>query len=264
VSSRGRRGGRGTSQYTGDHAIHPVCPATYRKVLHFVQDDKDSGHESMISLLIATRNSHKTQEFRKILEPDFDVHDLAAHPEIPEIIESGSTFAENAALKAVAVSKRCEEIVLGDDSGLEVDLLDSAPGIFSARYSGEKATAQQNIEKLLREIVEATSRRFSSRKRPEAASTSARFRCFLALARQAELLAIFEGVVEGKIIESPRGSGGFGYDPIFVPNGFDQTFAELPEETKNQISHRARAVNQMKQSGVVDIKERRFPDRHLG
>lgn len=218
----------------------------------------------MISLLIATRNSHKTQEFRQILGPDFDVHDLATYPEIPETIESGSTFAENAALKAVAVSKQCQELVLGDDSGLEVDLLDGAPGIFSARYSGEKATTQQNIEKLLSEIVEATSRRFSLRKRPEAASTSARFRCSLALARRGSVLGIFEGVVEGTIIESPRGSGGFGYDPIFVPNGFDQTFAELSEEVKNRISHRAGAVTQMKQSGAVDIKERRSPDRRLG
>lgn len=203
-----------------------------------------------MQLIIATRNGHKTREIQRILGSGFTVSDLSAHPEIPDIRENGKSFEENAILKAVTVSQmlrtpRCPEsfqgksqrevltLVIADDSGLEVDALGGAPGIFSARYAGENATDKENIEKLLGEIV---------RIGVEETNRSARFRCVIALARRGELLGRFEGIVEGAIVERPRGSNGFGYDPIFVPRGFEETFAELPPEVKNTISHRARAI----------------------
>jgi XTP/dITP diphosphohydrolase len=191
----------------------------------------------MSRLLLATRNPHKTREFAQILGAGFEVHDLSSHPEIPETIESGKTFEENAILKAVAVSKECPELVIADDSGLEVDALGGAPGIFSARYAGENATDQENIDKLLGELT---------RTGAKPSARSARFRCALALAHHGKVLATFDSAVEGTIIDSPRGSKGFGYDPIFVPSGFKETFAELPEETKNRISHRAKALEKLK------------------
>jgi XTP/dITP diphosphohydrolase len=124
-------------------------------------------------------------------------------------------------------------LVIADDSGLEVDALGGAPGIFSARYAGENATDKENIEKLLTELA---------RIRAEKTKRSARFRCVIALARQGELLGAFEGIVEGAVVERPRGSNGFGYDPIFIPHGFEETFAELPAEVKDTISHRAKAI----------------------
>ena len=121
---------------------------------------------------------------------------------------------------------------MADDSGLEVDALGGAPGIYSARYAGENASDEQNIDKLLRELTRRNVRR----------SRSARFRCVIALARDGKLLGTFEGVVEGVIVDLPRGERGFGYDPIFVPKGFDKTFGELSDEIKNRISHRAKAI----------------------
>ncbi|MEP7015934.1 MAG: RdgB/HAM1 family non-canonical purine NTP pyrophosphatase [Verrucomicrobiota bacterium] len=190
-----------------------------------------------MDLVLATRNGHKTRELQRMLKPNFVVRDLSEHPEISEIEESGRTFKENAILKALAVSKEVTGLVVSDDSGLEVDALNGAPGIYSARYAGPKATDQQNIDKLYRELAQAGS----------AGDRSARFCCVLVLARDGQLLRTFEGGVEGTIVDPPRGMGGFGYDPIFQPEGFDQTFGELPVETKNGISHRARAVNQLAQ-----------------
>jgi XTP/dITP diphosphohydrolase len=192
----------------------------------------------VVRLLIATRNPHKTREIQEILGGRFEVRDLSTHSEIPETIESGKTFEENAVLKAVAVSKECPELVIADDSGLEVDALGGAPGIFSARYAGKNATDQENIDKLLGELT---------RTGGKPSARSARFRCALALAHHGEVLATFDSAVEGTIIDSPRGSKGFGYDPIFVPSGFKETFAKLPDETKNRISHRAKALGKLKQ-----------------
>ncbi len=191
----------------------------------------------MIELLFATRNAHKTKEIQKILGPQFQVNDLAEHPEIPHIAEIGRTFEENAILKAVAVSKRVPGFVVADDSGLEVDALGGAPGIYSARYAGSAASDKEKIEKLLEELVRVGA--------PKDAR-GARFRCVLALARKGEVLGVFEGVVEGQIADQPRGSGGFGYDPIFVPNGFQRTFGELEPAEKNQLSHRARALAKLR------------------
>ena len=192
----------------------------------------------MQPLLLATRNANKTREFRELLGEDFDVHDLSFFDEMAIPKESGRTFEENAILKAVAASqdRRVQDrhlLVVADDSGLEVDALGGAPGILSARYAGETASDKENIEKLLSELA---------RRNAPLDQRSARFRCIIALAREGELLGKFEGVVEGLIIDLPRGSLGFGYDPIFVPNGFDKTFGELPIELKNRISHRARAI----------------------
>jgi XTP/dITP diphosphohydrolase len=183
-------------------------------------------------LLFATRNSHKTREFAEILGDEFVVRDLANEPEMPVIEETGSTFAENAILKAVAIARRVSGLVVADDSGLEVDALDGAPGVFSARYAGSGATDVENIARLLSEL----------RRREAAPPFSARFRCVLALAREGEVVGTFEGAIEGTIVDQPRGAAGFGYDPIFQPAGSVRTFAELSSDEKNQISHRAKAI----------------------
>jgi XTP/dITP diphosphohydrolase len=188
-----------------------------------------------VNLLIATRNRGKAREFRKLFGGTVRISDLNDYPEIPEIAETGSTFEENATIKAVAASQHCPGIVLGDDSGLEVDSLGGVPGICSARYSGEGATDQRNIEKLRDDLAN-----FCKEQRV------ARFRCVLALAQEGKLIRTFAGAVEGMVIDQVRGTGGFGYDPIFVPNGFDQTLAELPAGVKNRISHRAKAMEALK------------------
>lgn len=190
----------------------------------------------MIELLFATRNANKTAEIRKILGPQFQVNDLADHPEIPHIAETGKTFEDNAILKAVTVSKHIPGFVVADDSGLEVDALGGAPGIYSARYAGPDASDNEKIEKLLKQLGRVAAPKDPGR---------ARFRCVLALARKGEVLGMFEGLVEGRIADRPRGSHGFGYDPIFIPNGFQRTFGELEPAKKNQLSHRARALEKL-------------------
>ena len=191
----------------------------------------------MIELLVATRNAHKTDEIQRILGPQFNVTDLAAHPEIPHIAESGTTFQENAILKAVAVSKRMPGFVIADDSGLEVEALGGAPGIHSARHAGMNATDQEKTDKLLEELTRVGAIKNARR---------ARFRCVLALACKGNVLGAFEGIIEGQIADRPRGSHGFGYDPIFMPEGFQQTFGELAPAEKNQLSHRARALERLR------------------
>jgi XTP/dITP diphosphohydrolase len=201
-----------------------------------------------MELLLATRNAHKAREFHELLGDDFAVRDLSVFPEITLPEETGRTFAENARSKAIAISqdrlvfaglRRGKQLfVLADDSGLEVDALGSAPGIFSARYAGKGATDKQNIEKLLREMERVGAHEHSQR--------SARFRCVLALACAGKILGVFSGIVEGMIVDVASGSAGFGYDPVFLPNGYEQTFGELPAHVKNKISHRARAVDALR------------------
>jgi len=186
-----------------------------------------------MQLIVATRNTHKTREIEQILGSKLTVRDLTEHPEISKIMESGTSFEENAKLKAIAISERLQGLVVADDSGLEVDPLGGAPGVHSARYAGADASPEKKIARLLDELAKIDAK--SDQRR-------ARFRCVLAVARGGRVLATFEGVVEGKIAERPRGSHGFGYDPIFIPDGCEQTFAELPEEVKNNISHRAKAI----------------------
>jgi XTP/dITP diphosphohydrolase len=187
----------------------------------------------VIELVLATRNRHKTREIQHILGPEFKVRDLGAHTEVTEIRESGMSFEENAKLKALAASRQLPALVIADDSGLEVDALGGAPGIFSARYAGANATERDKIDKLLRELA---------RVRATADGRRARFRCVVALARNRNLLGTFEGTVEGRITDKARGDSGFGYDPIFIPEGFEQTFGELATEVKNTMSHRAKAI----------------------
>jgi XTP/dITP diphosphohydrolase len=194
-----------------------------------------------MDLLLATRNQHKTREFRELLGRDFEVIDLSLFLEIAIPEETGRTFEENATLKAIAASHN--QLVVADDSGLEVDALDGAPGIYSARYAGKNASDAANVEKLLCEL---SARNVADEKR------SARFRCVIALARNGKVLGIFEGVVEGNVVDPPRGTGGFGYDPVFQPTGFEQTFAEMPPELKNKISHRAQAIAALRE-GLRDI-----------
>jgi len=196
----------------------------------------------MVRLLLATRNAHKTREFAEILGKDFAVSDLSSVQGAPEIKETGGSFEENATLKALAVSQLRSAsggLVVADDSGLEVDALKGAPGIYSARYAGENASDEANVEKLLRTL---------SRQNLPASKRVARFRCVIALARAGKLLGTFEGLVEGAIVDPTRGRNGFGYDPIFVPEGFDRTFAELPAEIKNKISHRAKAIARLREA----------------
>ena len=187
------------------------------------------------TVLVSTRNAHKLVEIRQILGPSFELLDLSSVPALGEVEETGTTFEENAALKALAASAHFDGWVLADDSGLEVDALGGAPGVRSARFSGEGATDVTNRALLLEKLATVP-----------ADQRSARFRCVIALARGGEVLAHFSGAVEGAIIQSEQGGGGFGYDPLFVPEGFGETFAELGAETKNRLSHRGRALAGLK------------------
>ena len=187
------------------------------------------------SLLVSTRNAHKVEEIRDILGPRFRISDLSALPGFPEVEETGSTFQENAAIKALAASARFEGWVIADDSGLEVDALNGAPGVRSARFSGESATDASNRTLLLEKLLSVRGQ-----------ARSARFRCVIAVARDGKVLANFSGSVEGVIIPQEKGAGGFGYDSLFVPEGYCETFAQLGADIKNTLSHRARALSELK------------------
>jgi XTP/dITP diphosphohydrolase len=190
----------------------------------------------MQALVIATHNQHKTEEIRAILGPYFsEISDLSDHPGIPPADETGVTFEENATIKALEASRvlGVGVCVLSDDSGLEVDALGGEPGVYSARYSGPGATDASNRVKLLEELAKVGAR---------GRARSARFRCVMVLASGGEKLAVFDGAVDGIITNTEKGEGGFGYDPIFVPDGYCETFGELASEVKNKESHRARAL----------------------
>lgn len=186
-------------------------------------------------LLIATKNAHKTAEIAAML-PGWEVTDLTAHPHIPAPEETGATFAENAAIKALAAAEHFAGLVLSDDSGLEVDALGGAPGVISARYAGPDATDADNRARLLRELSAEGAR---------GKARTARFRCVMALVEGGAVLGTFDGAVEGHIINQEKGDGGFGYDALFVPDGHCETFGQLPSATKNQLSHRARALTKV-------------------
>ena len=190
---------------------------------------------SVTRLVIASRNPHKIHEIARILPPGYEVASLAEYPSAPEVEESGRTFADNARLKALGISAVVPGLVLSDDSGLCVDTLSGYPGVLSARYAGEHGDDAANNRKLLAEL----------RALPGQAPYRARFVCALCLAEGGRELACFEGKVEGEITLAPRGERGFGYDPLFVPDGFSCTFAELTEEEKNRVSHRADALRQL-------------------
>jgi len=182
-------------------------------------------------LIVATRNAHKSSEIRAMLGGRFEVLDATDFPDFPEIEETGTTFLQNARLKAEGISRLVAGWVLADDSGLEVDALDAAPGVWSSSFGGEEGNHAKNNARLLAEMAGKTARR-------------ARFCCTMVLAQDGVALADFRGTVEGTLSDSPRGAGGFGYDPLFVPDGFAQTFAELGPAVKNRLSHRARALQQ--------------------
>ncbi|MGI8891353.1 MAG: RdgB/HAM1 family non-canonical purine NTP pyrophosphatase [Chthoniobacterales bacterium] len=186
-------------------------------------------------LLLATRNLHKQREFSEMLGEEFALETLSRHPEIAEVVETGTTFAANAELKAVTVSRQLFGLVLADDSGLEVDSLGGAPGVYSARYAGEGATDVSNRKKLLSQLTLLG----------PGVSRVARFRCVLVLSRSGSVITTFEGVAEGTILEKERGTAGFGYDSVFQPDGFSESFAELSAVQKNTISHRASAVRRL-------------------
>jgi len=205
-----------------------------------------------MDLLLATRNGHKTREFGELLGKDFELFDLHSFPGISVPEETGRTFKENAVLKALSVSRHSQIVaqkltVIADDSGLEVDSLGGAPGIYSARYAGEAASDRQNIDKLIAELA---------RQNVPADRRTARFQCVIALARGGEITRTFEGVVEGRIVHPPRGKNGFGYDPVFQPDGFDQTFGEIQPELKNRLSHRAKAAAALREE-LSPIKQDR-------
>ena len=189
-------------------------------------------------LIVATGNAGKLREIGAIFG-DFPLQLLTMKDfwnPLPAIEESGSTFAENAGIKADWVFKRTGLWSLGDDSGLSVDALGGAPGIRSARFAGDQSDMEENKRKLLDELAGVPPSR-----------RTARFVCAMALRIDAETLLETEGICEGTIIDTPRGSGGFGYDPLFVPGGSDRTFAELGGSEKHAISHRGRALRNLKE-----------------
>ncbi len=183
-------------------------------------------------LIVATRNAHKVQEIAAMLPAEYEVHSLADFPDAPEVEETADTFAGNAALKACGISDILPGMVLADDSGLCVDALGGAPGVMSARYAGEHGNDAANNARLLQELAAVP--------QPH----TARFMCAMCVAQGGKVLAEFVGKVEGSITSAPAGEHGFGYDPLFVPAGYDCTMAQLPAEQKNAISHRADALQQ--------------------
>lgn len=193
-----------------------------------------------MKIVFATNNQHKLDEIRNILGKDFEIvslNEIGCHEDIPE---TGKTLEENAWQKANYIFNKYGLNCFADDTGLEVDALNGAPGVFSARYAGgEGHDSEANMQKLLRELAENNNRK-------------ARFRTVIALilkdksrGMEDERRESFEGIVEGHIAHEKSGAEGFGYDPIFVPDGYNQSFAELGIDIKNQISHRARAVKKL-------------------
>lgn len=192
-----------------------------------------------MDIVAATGNQHKVREMQQILGP-LGIHVLGAAEAggMPEVVEDGATFRENAVKKAVECARVLGQSVIADDSGLEVQALGGAPGVVSARYAGEGGNDGRNVRKLLGELRDAADRR-------------ARFVCVIALVTpDAGLVGTAEGEVRGAITEGPRGDGGFGYDPVFVPDGYSETFAELPAEVKNRLSHRGNALKAAVRNGL--------------
>jgi XTP/dITP diphosphohydrolase len=192
----------------------------------------------MKKIVLATTNTHKVTEFQRILNellPGLVLVKAIDFPGVPEIEETGSTFAENALIKAKAINEFTNLPALADDSGLVVDALNGAPGVFSARYAGIGASDKANVLKLLSEIKDI-----------EQSLLSARFECAIALVdRSQNLELVVDGQMPGQVIKEIRGENGFGYDPIFVPQGLTKTSAELTDVEKDQISHRGLALRKM-------------------
>lgn len=184
-----------------------------------------------MKLVFATHNEHKLKEVQQLLPKSFELLSLKDIQCFDEIHETGQTLEENAKIKADFVTQTYGLNSFSDDTGLLVDALDGSPGVYSARYAGEQKNAIDNMAKLLSELEGKENR-------------SAHFKTVIYLNLEGESYT-FEGTVEGSITHQELGSGGFGYDPIFKPEGFDQTFGELPAETKNAISHRGKAIQKL-------------------
>ncbi len=186
-----------------------------------------------MKLYCATTNSGKLREFQLALQ-DFQVQPLPGVASMAPCEETGATFEENAIQKALYYSKHCDGYLFVDDSGLEVDALGGAPGVYSARFAGPNATDAENNQLLLDRMRGATNR-------------AARFVCVVALAESGRLIRTFRGEVEGRLLEAPRGrTNGFGYDPLFLYPPFESTFGEAPLERKMEVSHRAQALGKMR------------------
>lgn len=182
-------------------------------------------------LVFATNNKHKLEEVKNVVGDNFEIISLKDINCLEEIDETGNTLEANALIKARYIKEKYGYDCFGDDTGLEVEVLNGAPGVYSARYAGDNHDSQANKAKLLQEMDGKTNRK-------------ARFRTVIALILNGKEY-LFEGCINGLIIEDERGSSGFGYDPIFVPHGYQQTFAELGDDIKNVISHRALATKQL-------------------
>lgn len=183
-----------------------------------------------MKLILATRNRHKLEEIRTLFNlPGLELSSALDRPEIPDVEEDGTTFEANAIKKAATLARATGCWALADDSGLEVDALGGAPGVYSARYAGEPVSYPANNAKLLKALEGVTNRR-------------ARFRCVVALSSPSGKARTVDGRCEGRIIHKLRGTQGFGYDPLFVPEGFEKTFAEMEADAKHAVSHRGRAL----------------------
>lgn len=188
-------------------------------------------------IVIASANNNKISQIKYFLkDTGINFLSLLDFPDIKSIEEIGSSFRENAFIKSSSVYRHTKIPSLADDSGLEVDFLNGEPGIYSARYDGLNATDTDNNLKLLEKLKDA-----------ENQERTARYVCVLSLYITDEINKFFEGKCDGRIIKSPRGNKGFGYDPIFVPDNFSQTFGELDIDTKMKISHRGKALQQLKE-----------------
>ncbi|MEH7357638.1 XTP/dITP diphosphatase [Priestia aryabhattai] len=189
----------------------------------------------MREIIIATKNAGKVKDFETLFSPKgFKVTSLLDFPEIEDVEETGVTFAENATLKAETISSALNKPVIADDSGLAIDALNGEPGVYSARYAGENKDDNANIEKVLQKLHDVP---FEKR--------TARFHCTLAIAVPGKRTEFVEGTCEGRILEEKRGENGFGYDPIFFVEKWNCSMAELSKEQKNQISHRANALEKL-------------------
>jgi XTP/dITP diphosphohydrolase len=188
-----------------------------------------------VRAVLATRNAHKVEEVRRILAPyDVQLVSLSEFPDVPDVAETGATFADNALLKAEAVAKATGLLALADDSGLAVAALNGMPGVLSARWAGRHGDDLANLQLVLDQTADVPDER-----------RGAAFVCAAAAVSPAGERLVVEGRIEGVLTRSPRGSNGFGYDPIFVPVGEDRTTAEMSAEEKDAISHRGKAFRML-------------------
>ncbi len=203
-----------------------------------------------MKLVIATRNKHKLEEIREIFRiPELEIVSALDYPDVPDVVEDGTTFEANAIKKAVTLAKATGLWALADDSGLEVDALNGEPGVYSARYAGEPASYPANNRKLLKALANSENRR-------------ARFRCVIALSGPDGRTRTVDGRCEGAIGFEERGQNGFGYDPLFIPDGHRQTFAELESGAKHAISHRGRALRKAQEEwgAMLSLGLAEWPD----